>query len=699
MSRLTDMRDQRIEKLHKLREMGFDPYPVESKKTHLNQEIRTRFAELENSVVTIAGRIRSIRDHKHLFFLDLEDNSGSIQLYIRPDTLNPTNPANQNIGFDNLNLFDTGDFAQATGTVTKSQRGEISVLVSELRILAKSLRPLPDNWEGIKDSDFRYRRRYVDFAMNPEKRRMFERKSLFWQKARQFFYNRGFIEVETPVLELVTGGADAAPFVTHHNALDQNFFLRISSELYQKRLIGGGFEKIFVLGPNFRNEGIDDEHLQEYYQLEYYWAYSDINDTIALTKDLYKYLALEVWGKTEFTREGLTFDLSKEWEVIDYVKIIQETFNVDVFTTPLDEMYTIIRENGVEIAFEDNRNRLVDNLWKIIRKKIAGPAALVNAPKFISPLAKSYFGNENITTRFQPIIAGSEVGNAYSELNDPIDQLERFKDQQKMRDKGDEEAQMLDIDFVEMLEYGMPPTSCIGFSERLFWFLEGVTAREGTLFPQLKFKIEESTKEIYGMNEPVVLKKAPVKEKSAASNKSADRPLPSRDKAEALLDQYVKNAALRHHMDMVATAMAAYATALGEDAELWYQAGLLHDLDWEMFPDEHPNKAVNEIIHEYPEALKDAILAHGPERTGKQPETLIERYLFANDELSGFLHAVSLMRPNGFDGMEVKSVKKKLKDKSFAANVSRADIERGFELIGKTPDEHIQFLIEVFTKK
>jgi len=249
----------------------------------------------------------------------------------------------------------------------------------------------------------------------------------------------------------------------------------------------------------------------------------------------------------------------------------------------------------------------------------------------------------------------------------------------------------------------MPPTSGYGQSERVFWFLENVTAREGTLFPQLKHKLEESTKEIYGMQDPVVEKKTTESETKSQTVSHLKTPilsksLPPREEAHKLLAEYVKNQALVHHMEMVAVAMEASAQALGEDPELWFQAGLLHDLDWEMFPDEHPNKAVNELIAHYPEDLKSAIRAHAPDRTGKEPETLIERYLYANDELSGLMHAASLMRPTGFSDMEVKSIKKKLKDKGFASNVSREDIQRGFKLIEKEPDEHIAFLIEVFKR-
>lgn len=707
MSRLQEMRQQRLEKLTRLREMGIDPYPAKSHRTATNGEVTQDFAAHEGKEVTLSGRLMTLRDHGHLMFGDLYDETGKIQLYIKDDYLEDTNVENQTLGFKDLALVDAGDIVEATGIITKTQRGEVSIQPRTVRILTKSLRPLPDKWEGVKDMEIMFRRRYLDLTINPERRELFRRKATFWAENRTFMRDHGFIEVETPVLEHVTGGADARPFTTHMNALDQEFFLRISTELYQKRLIGGGFEKIFTIGPNFRNEGLSDEHLPEYYQIEWYWAFADYRDNMALVEEMFKYLAQKVWGKTTFTKNGHTFDLSQKWEEISYPDIIKERLGIDIFTDSDEKLQTKVKELGIKLSDGlVNRQRLIDNLWKSIRKTLSGPAFLVNEPKFMSPLAKSKLDNPELTQRFHIIIAGSELGNGYSELNDPIDQLARFQEQQTARESGDDEAQMLDIDFVEMLEYGMPPTSGYGMSERVFWFLENVTAREGTLFPQLKHKVEESTREIYGLKratEPVKKEsvKTEIKDASVPAPKTATKSggkLPDRATSEALVAKYIENEKLRHHCYMVAQAMEAYAQELGEDAELWYQAGLLHDLDWEKYPDEHPNRAIQEILSDYPGELLDAIAAHAPDRTGKEPETLIEKYLFACDELSGIMHAVSLMRPNGFADMEAKSVKKKLKDKSFAANVSRDDINQGIELIGKTPEEHIGFLIEVFKK-
>lgn len=305
------------------------------------------------------------------------------------------------------------------------------------------------------------------------------------------------MEVEVPIMEAVTGGADAKPFITHHNALDQDFYLRISTELYQKRLIGGGFEKIYTFGPHFRNEGMDDEHLQEFYDIEWYWAYADYKDNMKLVKNLFLEIARKVYGKTDFETRGHKYDLADEWKELDYSNLMKEHFDIDIFNDSDEKILKVIKEKNIEMGGEVNRNRMIDTLWKSIRATISGPAFLVNQPKFISPLAKSHEDNKELTQRFQVIIAGSELGNGYSEINDPQDQLERFLDQQKLREGGDDEAHMLDIDFVEMLEYGMPPVSGYGHSERVFWFMENVTAREGTFFPQMRHETENSTKEIY----------------------------------------------------------------------------------------------------------------------------------------------------------------------------------------------------------
>ena len=492
-SDLLGQREVRLEKLEQLKKLGINPYPAKSFKQYSNGEVKNKFEEFEGKEVILAGRIVAWREHGKLLFGNIQDQSETIQLMVRESDLQEDLTKGY-LGWDKLTLLDLADFVEVYGTIGKTKTGEISIMVKNIRLLSKALRPIP---RELKNKEQQFRRRYLDLIIHPDRVKLFERKAKFWQVQREFLKSKGFLEVEVPILEAITGGADARPFITHHNALDQDFFLRISTELYQKRLIGGGFEKIYTFGPNFRNEGMDDEHLQEFYAIEWYWAYANYKDNMALVREIFLEIANKVYGKTEFTTRGHTFNLADEWKEIDYTQIIKERFDIDIFNDSDEKILEVVKKNNIELSGDINRNRLIDNLWKIVRATISGPAFLVNQPKFVSPLAKAHEDNEALTERFQVIIAGSELGNGYSEINDPRDQLDRFVEQQNLRESGDEEAQMLDIDFVEMLEYGMPPASGYGQSERIFWFLENLTAREGTLFPQMRNEIETTTREIY----------------------------------------------------------------------------------------------------------------------------------------------------------------------------------------------------------
>ncbi len=496
-SDLLGQRLLRIDKLKHIKSLGIDPYPAKSFKNVQNSELRLSFDKLQGSEFTVAGRITSIRIHGALAFWDIADESGKIQIYIKKDNLGLfVSKEIQYFGFEELALFDVGDYAEVTGRLVKTQRGEISVEATKVRMLVKTLRPLP---EVLEDKEERFRRRYVDMKVHPEVRERMRRRSLFWQVHREFLNKKGFYEINIPVLEHIPGGGDAVPFVTHMNAIDEDFYLRISHELPLKRLIGAGFEKVYDIGARFRNEGLSDEHLPEHVAMEFYWAYADWQDGMKLIKELFNEILDKVYGgKTKFTIRGFDVDFSKDWELIDFAEIFKQKYGVDdVYNISLSEVKNLLKK--YEITFDRNVNvpRGVDALWKKLRKDIAGPAFLINHPKYLSPLQKPSVKNPNMVERFQPIIAGSELGNGWSELNDPIDQYERFLEQQKLRDAGDEEAQWLDIDYVEMLEYGMAPNFGYGHSERVFWFLEDVTAKEGVPFPQLKQDFDDLTKKIY----------------------------------------------------------------------------------------------------------------------------------------------------------------------------------------------------------
>lgn len=510
MTTLADYRDERLKKLAEIKALGIDPFPATSYRDTKLSDVTDNFDKLKGHEVTVAGRITAIRSFGKLAFIKIRDYFGEVQLFMKeqftndaeglggssaeperrgPVTTGAANASRSNVSkllnIKQLNLLDTGDFIEATGTVDKSQTGEISVFTNHVRLLTKALRPLPGR-DGFTNKEERYRRRYVDMNVNPEVRERLVRRSKFWQATRDFMNSHGFIEVNIPVLEHTTGGADATPFVTHINAYDEDMYLRISHELPLKRLIGGGFEKVYDIGPRFRNEGVDDEHLPEHIAFESYAAYEDYEDGMKFYEEMIKYVAKETWGTLKFKVGDFDIDLSGEWPRIKYADLLKEKFDVDVFNPDEKQLQKILKDNHVTLSGEVSVSRMLDNVWKLIRKDSAGPYWLIHEPTALSPLAKKCPENPLVTERFHPIIAGTEMGNGFSELNDPLDQLERFEEQQAMRDAGDDEAQMLDMDFVEMLEYGMPPTCGWGNSERNFWLLEGVSGREAVPFPLMK---------------------------------------------------------------------------------------------------------------------------------------------------------------------------------------------------------------------
>lgn len=497
MSTLKDFRDERLRKLADLKELGFNPYPADSHRSHNAGDVKDNFDTLEGQVVTIAGRVMGIRKFGKLAFIVVRDQTGELQLFLQDGKVGERDAAKSVLSLADLPLLDTGDFIEATGPVIKTKTGEVSVEVQTLRLLTKALRPMPSAQDGFTNKEERMRRRYVDMNVNLDVRERFVRRSKFWQATRDFLNGNGFVEVNVPVLEHTTGGADANPFVTHMDALDHDFYLRISHELPLKRLIGAGFEKVYDIGPRFRNENYSDEHLPEHVAMEWYWAYANWQDGMKFMEAMYKDVLQKTFGTLQFTLNGVDIDMAGEWEVWDYATIIKERYNIDVFESSLDDVKKALADNKLEVEQTENRARGIDKLWKNIRKDVAGPVWLVNTPTFISPLSKTNPNNPETVQRFQPVIAGSELGNGFSELNDPVDQLNRFVEQQNMRDAGDDEAMMLDIDYVEMLEYGMPPACGWGWSERVFWIFEGVTAREGVPFPQLRQEYDEVTKAIY----------------------------------------------------------------------------------------------------------------------------------------------------------------------------------------------------------
>ncbi|MDP2655697.1 MAG: lysine--tRNA ligase, partial [bacterium] len=471
MALIETVRAERLVKIERMKEAGMEAYPSRSSRTHTIDQFLENHAILEKNSeeIVLAGRVMSIREHGGSLFVDIFDGTVKAQVYFKKENLAEKL-------FDQFILFvDTGDIIEVGGIAFTTKRGMPSLLGNTWRMLAKSLVPVPDQWFGIKDEDERFRKRYLDILLTKDLADRIRRRSVFWNAFRQFLLDRDFVEVETPVLETTTGGADARPFVTHHNALDMDVYLRISAgELWQKRLMVAGLPKTFEIGRIFRNEGMSSEHAQDYTQIEFYEAFKDYEAGMEMVEELYKHVALITFGTLKFKIGEFDVDLGVPWERYDYAQTIKKYTDIDIETADLGAIEIKLHELEVTFSQEGwNKSRALDTLWKHCRKQIKGPGFLIGVPKVLSPLAKSDTKHPDRTERFQPIIAGSELGNGYSELNDPVDQATRFVEQAKLREAGDEEAQMDDKSFVEALEYGMPPALGFGVSERLFSFLEG----------------------------------------------------------------------------------------------------------------------------------------------------------------------------------------------------------------------------------
>ncbi|MFH1451782.1 MAG: lysine--tRNA ligase [archaeon] len=477
--------EERIKKINELRKDGIEPYAYSfDKNRNYSEDIKKKYLKLGDGEfgkeVVIAGRVMTKRSLGMISFAKLQDLKGDIQLVFQKGMTSE----------DIFNLFkrvDSGDIVGVHGKVFRTKRGELSIMVESLKILTKAILPLPEKFHGLKDDEEKLRKRYLDIIMNPEVKNLFILKQKFWATIRSFLVDEGFLEVETPILESSAGGATAEPFVTHHNALDLDVYLRISmGELWQKKLLVAGYEKTFEIGRQFRNEGMDMEHLQDYSQMEFYWGYADFSDGMKLVEKMYKKVAKEVLGTLKFKTHGYEIDLSRKWEIYDYEKFIEEKTGIKIFEDGMEKIMKSLGEFGMEYDSSVDKWRLVDILWKYCRKQISGPGFLVGQPVEIAPLAKRSRKDSRKVEQFQVIIAGTEMGNGYSELNDPIDQEGRFIRQAKLKEAGDLEAQEHDKEFVEALMYGMPPACGFGVSERLFSYLVDRPIKECVMFPLMK---------------------------------------------------------------------------------------------------------------------------------------------------------------------------------------------------------------------
>ncbi|MBN2056455.1 lysine--tRNA ligase [bacterium] len=480
--------------LDELAAAGIDPYPTKFEQTHRCLDFIKEFDELapgENnaSSVRLSGRIMAIRGAGRLMFMDLHDEQGKVQLMISKGAVGDD-------AFSRLGALDVGDLIGVAGQPLRSKRGELSIAVMHWELLAKCLLPLPEKWHGLRDTEIRYRQRYLDLLMNPEVRKLFRLRSTFIREMRRFMESYDFMEVETPVLELIPGGADAQPFATHHNALDLDMYLRISLELHLKRLLVGGFERVYEIGKVFRNEGMSTEHLQEFTLMECYWAYIDYHRLMTFIEEMYCTLIERTIGSLKVTFRGQVLDFTPPWPRHDYRELILAHTGLDLDAYPdVESMAAALPHYGIEPDQHLGRGRLIDQLFKkASRPQLMQPCFLMDHPVDISPLAKRQPKRPTYVQRFQVVFGGSEVGNAFGELNDPVDQAGRFRQQAALREKGDQEAQRFDADFLRALHYGMPPAAGFGVGiDRFIYILtDAGSIRETVFFPTMRPLGEEA---------------------------------------------------------------------------------------------------------------------------------------------------------------------------------------------------------------
>ena len=484
----TDLNEQmqvRLDKMHKIEEKGLKPFGYRYEFTHRSGDVKENFdalAEAETEV-KLAGRVMAIRGHGKTCFMDMQDKDGRIQVYVRKDVLGEENYAL-------IKMMDIGDTVGVTGTVFRTHMGEVSIKAVALEMLSKSLRPLPEKWHGLKDVETRYRQRYVDLIVNPDVRDTFVKRSQIIRSVRDVLDSHGFLEVETPILNTIAGGAAARPFISYHNALDMQVYMRIAPELYLKRLIVGGMDRVYELGRVFRNEGIDNRHNPEFTSVEIYQAFADYRDMMDLTEEVVVKTAEKVLGTTKINYEGTEIELASPWKRISMIDAVKEYAGKDFANvTDLEEARAMAKELNVEVEATWGIGKIINACFEeYVEDKLIQPTFITGHPKEISPLAKSNPENPEITDRFEAFIYGREICNGFTELNDPIDQRERFLKQVEERANGDEEANMMDEDFVTALEYGLPPTGGLGIGiDRLVMFLtDSSTIRDVLFFPTMK---------------------------------------------------------------------------------------------------------------------------------------------------------------------------------------------------------------------
>ncbi len=653
----------RKEKLEKLEAVGLSGFPAWE---GVREPIAVVREKKQAAAASVVGRISAIRGHGKLVFLDLIDESGKIQISFKPDNLGKA--------FTNISLLDMGDFISASGSLYTTEAGELTIEAAKFSLLTKALRPLPSSWYGFNDVEERYRQRYVDLLVNPEVKEVFLVRTKITKLLRQKLDAAGFTEVETPVLQPLYGGATAKPFITHHNALDIDLYLRISDELYLKRLIVAGFEKVYEIAKDFRNEGIDRQHNPEFTMLEFYWAYANYEDLMKFTEEMLSAIVKEIKGSYKFVYQGQEYDFTPPWPRVSFRDLIKADTGIDINVANTEgKLLAAIKKTETKLDLEGvvGYAALLDTFYKVVsRPKIIGPLFLYDHPVESKPLAKKKATDPSKAASFQLLVGGFEWLNAYNELNDPIDQRARWEEELKLAELGSEEFQMIDEDYIRALEYGMPPTAGWGMGiDRMTAFLtDQHTIKDTILFPTMKPEHPPGTRPASVVVTPQV--------------KGTPLSL-TRERAIKLLHDKVQNENLRRHSYSVEAVMRALARKLGGDEDKWGLLGLLHDGDYELTKDAIQKHTIlmMDWLKELGETDREFIQAfesHNHERTGfNEPVTLMEWALFCCDELTGLIVAVTLIQPSKkIADVTVEGVLKKWKQKGFAAGANRKDIEQ-----------------------
>lgn len=671
MASIDKFKEDRLEKLKKIRAIGWNPYPSSYDKKNTVKES----LESEGKTVKTAGRLFSFRTHGNIAFADIKDESGKIQLFFKKAVLGAE-------AFKNLDLLDIGDFVGVEGEVGKTIAGEISIIPNTYTLLTKSILPLPNSWYGLKDIEDRFRKRYLDLILNPEVKNRIGIRSKIIQSIRNFLEANNFIEIETPTLQPIYGGGFAKPFKTHFNALDADFYLRISDEMYLKRLIVGGFEKVYEITKVFRNEGYDSDHNPEFTMFEAQIAYQDYYYGMDIIEKIIEHVSLQVHGSTEFEYQGTQMTVKSPWPRYRVVEAIKKyTYEDPLLWKTIEEA----KKKAISLITNEEKHEEIERINSIgeiiallfeecVESKLLQPTIIYDYPVEVSPLAKKC-EDPRFTQRFEMFAFGSELGNNYSELNDPIDLRKRFVDEKKRENAGFEDAHQTDYDYIEAIEHGFPLTCGIAIGiDRLVMLLTNATnIKEVIPFPTLR-PIQNNSEQKTQL--------PPAVEKTEKKAQVITNLTLTREKALKLLNDKVKNKNLVKHCIAVEAAMKALAQKFEGDAHKWGMAGLLHDGDWEVTQNDHARHAIQvvewikELGEQDPELLK-TILVHNHHHNGEnKPSTSMEWALYTCDELTGLIVATTLVMPSRkIKDVTVESVLKKFPAKSFAAGVNRDQIK------------------------